>query len=36
VLVGFGPHNVVYLTRAEGKSTYLERALLTGPPVKQH
>jgi len=32
VLVGFGPHNVVYLTKADGKSTYLERALLTGPP----
>jgi hypothetical protein len=32
VLVGFGPHNTVYLTRAEGTNTYLERALLTGPP----
>ena len=31
VLVGFGPHNVVYLTRADGKNTYLERALRTGP-----
>ena len=29
VLVGFGPHNVVYLTKADGKATYLERALLT-------
>ena len=34
VLVGFGPRNVVYLTKADGKATYLERALLTGPPVK--
>jgi len=32
VVAGFGPHNVVYLTRAEGGATYLERALLTGPP----
>jgi hypothetical protein len=32
VLVGFGPHGVVYLTKADGKATYLERALLTGPP----
>ena len=32
VLVGFGPRNVVYLTKAEGKATYLERALLKGPP----
>ncbi|MEO7082969.1 MAG: hypothetical protein ABI442_20905 [Gemmatimonadaceae bacterium] len=32
VLVGFGPHNVVYLTKADGKATYLERALLMGPP----
>jgi len=31
-LVGFGPHNVVYLTRNEGGKAYLERALLTGPP----
>ncbi len=31
VLVGFGPHNVVYLTKADGKATYLERAALTGP-----
>jgi hypothetical protein len=30
VLVGFGPRNVVYLTKADGKNTYLERALLTG------
>jgi hypothetical protein len=29
VLVGFGAHNVVYLTKADGKATYLERALLT-------
>jgi hypothetical protein len=29
VLVGFGPHDVVYLTKADGKATYLERALLT-------
>lgn len=28
-LVGFGPHDVVYLTKADGKATYLERALLT-------
>jgi len=32
VLAGFGPHNTLYLTRAEGTNTYLERALLTGPP----
>jgi hypothetical protein len=32
VLAGFGPHHVVYLTRAEGSATYLERALLTAPP----
>jgi hypothetical protein len=32
VLVGFGPRNTIYMTRAEGGSTYLERALLTGPP----
>jgi hypothetical protein len=31
VLVGFGPHDVVYLTKADGKVTYLERALLTRP-----
>lgn len=29
VLVGFGPHDVVYMTKADGKATYLERALLT-------
>ena len=34
VLVGFGPRNVVYLTKADGKSTYLERAVLTGPPKR--
>ena len=28
VLVGFGPHGTVYLTKADGKATYLERALL--------
>jgi hypothetical protein len=28
VLVGFGPRNVVYLTKADGKNTFLERALL--------
>jgi hypothetical protein len=32
VLAGFGAHDTVYLTKADGKSTYLERALLTGPP----
>jgi hypothetical protein len=32
VLVGFGPHNVIYMTHADGKETYLERALLTGSP----
>ena len=32
VLAGFGPHNVVYLTRNEGGKAYLERALLTPPP----
>lgn len=31
VLVGFGAHNIVYLTKADGKATYLERALLLGP-----
>jgi hypothetical protein len=31
VLVGFGPGDTVYLSRAEGTSTYLERALLKGP-----
>src|SRR4029077_15631047 len=30
VLVGFGAHNVVYLTKIDGKASYLERALLTG------
>ena len=32
VLVGFGPRNIVYLTKADGGATYLERAVLTGPP----
>ena len=32
VVAGFGPHHVLYLTRAEGAATYLERALYTGPP----
>ena len=32
VLVGFGPRKVVYLTKADGTATYLERAVLTGPP----
>lgn len=32
VLAGFGPHSTLYLTKAEGTNTYLERALLTGPP----
>jgi hypothetical protein len=32
VLVGFGPHNTVYMSRTEGTNTYLERALLAGPP----
>jgi len=32
VLVGFGPHNVIYMTHADGKETHLERALLTGSP----
>ena len=27
-LAGFGPHNVLYMTKTEGKATYLERALL--------
>ena len=31
-LAGFGPHNVVYMTRNEAGKAYLERALLTGPP----
>ena len=33
VLVGFGAHNVVYLTKIDGKVTYLERALLTGQAI---
>jgi len=32
VLVGFGPHSTVYLTRAEGKATFLERAIIASPP----
>jgi hypothetical protein len=32
VLVGFGPHNTVYLTKADGKATYLERAVRTWKP----
>jgi hypothetical protein len=32
VLVGFGPRGVVYLTKADGKATYLERAVLAAPP----
>jgi hypothetical protein len=32
VLAGFGAHDTVYLTHAEGTNTYLERAMLTGPP----
>ncbi len=28
VLVGFGAHGVVYLTKSDGKATFLERALL--------
>ena len=32
VVAGFGPHHVLYLTRAEGAATYLERVLFTGPP----
>jgi len=28
VLAGFGPHNVLYLTKTEGTTAYLERALL--------
>jgi hypothetical protein len=28
VIVGFGPHNRVYMTRAEGPATYLETAVL--------
>jgi hypothetical protein len=31
VLVGFGTGDTLYLTRAEGGSTYLERAVLKGP-----
>lgn len=31
VLVGFGPHNVVYLTKVDGKNTYLVRAMLSAP-----
>src|SRR6266550_5399421 len=30
VLVGFGPNNVVYLTKTDGTAAYLERALLAG------
>jgi len=32
VLVGFGPRNMVYMTKAEGGNTYLARALLTARP----
>ena len=28
VLAGFGPHDVLYLTRSEGSASYLERAVL--------
>jgi len=31
VLAGFGPNNVVYLTKANGSATYLERALFPSP-----
>ena len=31
VLVGFGAHNVGYLTKTEGKATHLERALFAPP-----
>jgi hypothetical protein len=31
ILVGFGPNDTLYLTRAEGTSTFLERATLKGP-----
>jgi hypothetical protein len=31
VLVGFGPHGVLYLTRADGTNTYLVRALRRAP-----
>jgi hypothetical protein len=31
VLVGFGAHDTVYLTKADGTSTFLERAALKGP-----
>jgi hypothetical protein len=30
VLIGFGPHNTVYMTKADGQNTYLVRALFTG------
>jgi hypothetical protein len=32
VVVGFGPKNVIYLTKADGSATYLERAVMTGSP----
>ena len=32
VLVGFGPRNMVYMTKTEGASTYLARALRTSRP----
>ncbi|HEY6220752.1 MAG TPA: hypothetical protein VIV65_11925 [Gemmatimonadaceae bacterium] len=31
-LAGFGPHDAVYMTRSDGKGTYLERAVLSPPP----
>jgi hypothetical protein len=32
ILAGFGPHDVIYMTRADGKNTYLERAIISPPP----
>lgn len=32
VLVGFGPRNMVYMTKADGKNTYLARAVLGARP----
>ncbi len=31
VLVGFGPHDTVYLSKAEGSATYLARAVIGAP-----
>jgi hypothetical protein len=32
ILAGFGPHDVIYMTRTDAKGTYLERAVISPPP----